>query len=178
MHREEMKAYLKRYYRENREEMARQSRERYLANREAKRQYDIEYRQRPEVAVRYKAKRQTPEFREKDRLKCKVAHALRKRLPGTFTTEQWLARVAFYGWKCFYCGKDLQYGGLAMDHAIPVARGGTNWPSNLLPACKHCNSQKRHKTVFEYFKFLGKPIMRKSVLGRCERVSHNAVERY
>lgn len=154
-HREEMKAYLKKYYKKNRAEAARQSRERYLANREAKRQYDIEYKQRPEVIERYRAKLQTPEFKRRQSIQNKLRHALRRSIVGTFTKEQWLARVEAHGWRCFYCYKDLQYGGLTMDHAIPVSRGGTNWASNLLPACKSCNSKKKDRTVLEYLKLIG-----------------------
>ena len=37
-----------------------------------------------------------------------------------------------------------------MDHMVPVARGGTNWPSNLCCACGVCNQAKRTKTAEEF----------------------------
>jgi 5-methylcytosine-specific restriction endonuclease McrA len=66
---------------------------------------------------------------------------------GTFTSEQWLARLAYHENKCVYCGsrEDLQ-----IEHQIPLARGGTNWSSNLVPACGTCNRSKGTKTPKEF----------------------------
>ena len=49
---------------------------------------------------------------------------------------------------CGYCG---QYGGkLEIDHKTPKSRGGSDSKDNLITACRHCNRQKRNKTVAEY----------------------------
>lgn len=47
------------------------------------------------------------------------------------------ARDAF---KCRYCGASGVP--LALDHLIPVLRGGTNEPDNLITSCQSCNSRK------------------------------------
>lgn len=57
---------------------------------------------------------------------------------------------------CAYCGEPLSClveGGAdtTFDHIIPVTRGGTNEPKNLIAACRNCNSAKRAKTAFEFF---------------------------
>lgn len=40
---------------------------------------------------------------------------------------------------CFYCGNDAD----TVDHVIPIKRGGDPMdPSNLVAACKRCNSAK------------------------------------
>lgn len=62
--------------------------------------------------------------------------------PGDHTSEQWIARVTFWGWKCRYCGVELDAKTLTKDHMIPLARGGSNWASNLVPACLDCNKAK------------------------------------
>jgi len=31
------------------------------------------------------------------------------------------------------------------EHRIPLSRGGTHHPSNMLPACGRCNSSKRNR---------------------------------
>ena len=77
--------------------------------------------------------------------------ALQAGLSGTHTLEQWLARVDFYGWRCAYCSTSLDFATLTQDHVIPVSRGGTNWASNLRPACKSCNSKKKNRSPKEFF---------------------------
>jgi 5-methylcytosine-specific restriction endonuclease McrA len=48
---------------------------------------------------------------------------------------------------CFYCGVAEQ---ITIDHVIAIARGGVDGISNLVPACKSCNSQKRDLTIMEW----------------------------
>jgi 5-methylcytosine-specific restriction endonuclease McrA len=57
---------------------------------------------------------------------------------GNATPTQLKARWDFYGGLCYLCGLIAT----AMDHVIPLNKGGSNWPANLRPACKKCNSQK------------------------------------
>jgi hypothetical protein len=40
---------------------------------------------------------------------------------------------------CHWCGAPAT----TADHLVPVARGGTHDPANLVPACKPCNSSRR-----------------------------------
>lgn len=52
-----------------------------------------------------------------------------------------------YGGRCAYCGvpvhleldKVHRTNRMQVDHIIPVAKGGTNDPANLNPACGKCN---------------------------------------
>lgn len=66
---------------------------------------------------------------------------------GTATEEQIKSRLDYHGNRCIYCGRD---GPMEIEHMIPLSRGGTNWPANLAPACRSCNSSKRSKTFFEF----------------------------
>jgi 5-methylcytosine-specific restriction endonuclease McrA len=54
--------------------------------------------------------------------------------------------------RCFYCGEifDNNY---TVDHMISLAKGGTNWPSNLTLACKVCNFDKHTKSASEFVKW-------------------------
>jgi 5-methylcytosine-specific restriction endonuclease McrA len=50
---------------------------------------------------------------------------------------------------CHYCGKSFAPGDLTMDHLVPLVRGGRSNKGNLVPACKDCNTAKKHKLPFE-----------------------------
>lgn len=51
---------------------------------------------------------------------------------------------------CSYCGKPAR----ERDHLLSKRRGGTNDPSNLVPACHSCNASKGELTVPEWWKWL------------------------
>ncbi|MEU9515888.1 HNH endonuclease [Micromonospora sp. NPDC048169] len=44
--------------------------------------------------------------------------------------------------QCRYCGAAAPDAPLTIDHVVPVALGGSDDPSNLVTACKDCNSGK------------------------------------
>jgi 5-methylcytosine-specific restriction endonuclease McrA len=69
---------------------------------------------------------------------------------GSWTVEQFYARCEFYGWRCYLCGDPLTLSSLVVEHRIPLSRGGSNWPANLAPSCRSCNSRKGTLTEFEY----------------------------
>lgn len=63
--------------------------------------------------------------------------------------------------RCWYCGRRLvlpkddpdqlvRESWFVPDHVVPLALGGGNDPSNLVPACWACNASKGQKTVEEY----------------------------
>ena len=83
-----------------------------------------------------------PERRRQKNQKRRAVHA---GASGSHELSQWLARVDLYGWRCFYCRCALSTKNLTMDHRIPLSRGGSHWPANLVPACKSCNSAKRDR---------------------------------
>lgn len=55
-----------------------------------------------------------------------------------------------HGRRCFYCGGDGGKYPLELDHMVPVAQGGQNDETNLVPACKHCNLQKHARTYEQW----------------------------
>lgn len=66
---------------------------------------------------------------------------------GVLTKESLDARFNYYGYRCKYCGSGDK---LTIDHRIPLSRGGTNLPANIVPACQSCNSSKNNKTEKEF----------------------------
>ncbi|RJQ19881.1 MAG: HNH endonuclease [Nitrospiraceae bacterium] len=63
-------------------------------------------------------------------------------------TQWWKLKCA--EGKCYYCGREVQPGGLTMDHIVPIIRGGRSVKNNVVPACKECNSKKKHSLPFEW----------------------------
>lgn len=62
-------------------------------------------------------------------------------------SQWWRAKVG--GGRCHYCERKFAPKELTMDHIVPVARGGTSTPGNVVPACKECNSNKKLETPAE-----------------------------
>lgn len=50
---------------------------------------------------------------------------------------------------CYYCKLQFTRTELTMDHKVPIARGGRSTKSNVVLACKKCNSLKGSRTVAE-----------------------------
>lgn len=50
---------------------------------------------------------------------------------------------------CYLCKTVLETRKVAIDHVVPLARGGTHTADNLRVACKSCNSRKHKKLLAE-----------------------------
>ena len=50
---------------------------------------------------------------------------------------------------CRHCGGKFEPAELTMDHLVPVIRGGKSTKGNLVPSCKSCNAERRHRLPFE-----------------------------
>jgi 5-methylcytosine-specific restriction endonuclease McrA len=57
---------------------------------------------------------------------------------------------------CHYCGRRLPPSELTMDHLVPLVRGGRSVKANLVPACKDCNSKKKHMLPTEWAEYLAR----------------------
>jgi len=99
-------------------------------------------------------KEKVREYYKKNRWAWKASgenrRARKKGAPGSFTSAQWLAKLEFWGWRCYLCRTPLEGQEIHVEHRKPLCRGGSNWPANLAPACKPCNQSKGRKTESEY----------------------------
>jgi 5-methylcytosine-specific restriction endonuclease McrA len=50
---------------------------------------------------------------------------------------------------CHYCGERFAPQSLTMDHVVPLVRGGRSTKGNVVPSCKSCNSDKKHRLPWE-----------------------------
>lgn len=74
--------------------------------------------------------------------------AAKRKAVGSHTKAEWVARIVFYGWRCFYCKCRLTPETVTKDHRIPASKGGSEFASNLVPACGCCNSGKGANTYY------------------------------
>lgn len=58
-----------------------------------------------------------------------------------FTAAQWREIQTAFDHRCVYCEKRAK-GHLTQDHITPLSEGGNHTLSNIVPACKSCNSKK------------------------------------
>lgn len=79
-------------------------------------------------------------------------HARRARIEGAGGRYRLDDVVVMYdqqGGCCFYC--DTPIGDeFHIDHFIPLSRGGSNWPENLVLACPTCNLRKHAQMPWEF----------------------------
>ncbi len=68
--------------------------------------------------------------------------ARRTNAEGNMSPSEWEQVKDLYGRKCVDCGKPESEEKLTIGHAIPLRMGGSNWPSNIVPQCRNCNSSQ------------------------------------
>lgn len=112
-----------------------------VAQREKDRLRSASYRLANPEKVRVARARWWKGHPERARIYFLRRRALKNGASGTCTAGQLQARIDFYGGRCWMCGAPYE----AIDHVIPLSKGGTNWPANLRPACTSCNSKKKDR---------------------------------
>jgi predicted RNA-binding Zn-ribbon protein involved in translation (DUF1610 family) len=63
-----------------------------------------------------------------------------------FTKSVRLAVYEKYGGRCAYCGRQIAYNAMQVDHFIPkcgLNESGSDNLANLMPSCRMCNHYKR-----------------------------------
>lgn len=63
--------------------------------------------------------------------------------PGYYSLSDLVALFEKYGFRCAYCGAAAD----CRDHVVPFFLGGTNWLTNIVPACGTCNNRKGAGTL-------------------------------
>ena len=55
-----------------------------------------------------------------------------------------------YNGHCAYCGTEIAYKDMQVDHVKPKIWGGDDSPDNLMPSCRSCNHYKRAHQIETY----------------------------
>jgi 5-methylcytosine-specific restriction endonuclease McrA len=79
----------------------------------------------------------------------RVAAARREQKRGGATQDE-IAALAAETTDCFYCGVALAAVSVAVDHRVPLSRGGTHALDNLRVICARCNRLKGTRTEVEH----------------------------
>lgn len=112
-----------------------------LRDREKKRAKDARYVERHRVELYARRMQAYYENPEPWRLRREYRRARLAGVDADLTREQWAQIKAMFNFQCAYCGVCPEV--LTQDHVIPLARGGAHTFSNVVPACKSCNSRKQ-----------------------------------
>lgn len=126
------------YLARNREAVAARKRRYFEAHREQSLEWRRAYVRRNPDKQRARVQRYREAFPDKARAVKLARRAREHDACGTASAAQIRARLDYYGGRCWMCGDAAN----SFDHVIPLALGGSNWPANLRPACKKCNSRK------------------------------------
>lgn len=142
------------YYARNKERLLAAHRERSRRNPDAasrrKRAYYVRNRERILSYMREYSR----EHRQQAHAHWHARRARERSAPGRFTAAEFAHVVAEFKGRCAYCGRP---GPLTADHRIPLSRAELrprNDISNILPACRPCNSSKSRKTESEFREWL------------------------
>lgn len=75
-----------------------------------------------------------------------------KEIPGSYTKNDLLIIFQKQEGACLYCDANVGRRGKRWhaDHFIPLSRGGTNYPENIVIACADCNLSKHAKMPWEF----------------------------
>lgn len=73
--------------------------------------------------------------------------ARQRKAEGTFGIEDIERILRLQDERCFYCNEESP---MTVDHVVPLVRGGSNWPTNIVMACHPCNASKGDKLVEEW----------------------------
>ncbi len=146
--REKIKEKQKQYYLRNAEEFREKQRRWRAENpdrvRQAWEQWEVDNPESAREAQR-QWQRSHPETARASAMNRK---ARKLAAEGSYNADDIKAQLERQKGRCFYCNCKL--GKYEVDHVIPLVRGGSNYPSNLVIACPVCNKSKGAKLPHEW----------------------------
>lgn len=132
---DEIKAYSLWYAKENKERHRENGRRWALKNRDKTAAYLRKYRKENPEKIRA--------FRINRRARMMNAE-------GSHDENDIMALYELQKGKCINCQVSFKHSGYHIDHIMPLAKGGSNWPSNLQLLCPSCNSRKSAKDPIQW----------------------------
>lgn len=164
-HAEEMRDWKQQHYQDNKERISKQHKaysathkegqrermERYMAtHQEEYLAYHQQYYEENKEQILEQMRRQNNT--ERGRLLHRAwggkRRARKKAVGGSYTAQDIQSQHNRQKGKCYWCHKKLEK--YHIDHVIPLSRGGSNTPDNLVIACPTCNLKKGTKLPHEW----------------------------
>jgi len=102
-----------------------------------------------------------PEILKSVKNKVKSVRSLKKRAQreldadGAYSENDIEKLFEIQNGRCFYCMCNLHSNSqrkFSIDHLVPLFKGGSNWPLNLVLSCKSCNSRKSWKEESQFIR--------------------------
>lgn len=83
----------------------------------------------------------------------KQSHEIRKAAPSIkYSADDVKRLLCKFSNSCVYCGTKLNKSNpVTLDHVVPLARGGIDGISNMVPCCGSCNSSKGASDVSSWY---------------------------
>ena len=131
------------------EQLLHQHRRKWKANKEKYNARQRQYYRENKKRTKQRVKDWVRDNPEKAKAQSERRRARELNAPGDFTGEDIERQYAAQKGRCFWCGckvGDTYH----VDHVIPLSRGGSNDPDNLVIACPSCNCSKQDKLPHEW----------------------------
>ena len=134
---------------ENRERLADRRRAYRIANRERMTDKKRAYRAANRVRVNEYYRAYYAANLEKVKARAQRRRARKLSAEGAHTATDLRKQYDRQKGRCYWCGEPVGYTYHA-DHVVPLSRGGTNWPENIVISCPDCNRSKNNKLPHEW----------------------------
>ena len=95
------------------------------------------------------AARWVKENRERHAANCRTRKARKRNAEGRHTDKDIKRILKLQRHKCAWCKICIRVE-YHVDHIMPLARGGSNWPSNIQCLCPTCNLSKHARDPIEF----------------------------
>lgn len=160
-HHEQKADYGKRRYEGHKDRFIQRNKSYYATHREQSNAQSAKYREAHPDTIKANQQRWMKENAERvqhyrqreDRRLAGRAHsshrrALKKNSPLAHTAQDIEQQKTRQKGKCYYCHK--KFADFHVDHIIPLSRGGSNGPDNIVVTCPTCNLSKNDRLPHEW----------------------------
>ena len=152
---ERVKATFKKYYEATRERQLAYTQAWTAANLEKAREAKRAWHAAHSVMQNLKVKQWRKNNPEAVRASLAARRARKRNAPGTYTAAD-IQRIGdTQKWRCGWCAIPCKHD-YHVDHVVSLAKGGSNWPRNLLISCAPCNAKKNAADPLDFARRLGK----------------------